>query len=260
VRILVTNDDGVDAPGIAVLAAELAHAGHEVTVAAPSADSSGAGAAVGPRAADELVFCAAELRGAPDVTALRVEALPAFIVYAGCRGAFGPIPDIVCSGINRGRNVGGSVFHSGTVGAALTAAQLGHSALAVSLQARGPLLHYDTAAGVAVRLVSLLTRLRTGTVLNCNVPNLRREELRGVRRAALARTGPILPPIPLPRGEVVDGTPPIEKSKPDEHSDDGLTLLGWATVTALVPVQEDPDEMTSAALDRDLADFADLAS
>jgi 5'-nucleotidase len=250
VRILVTNDDGVDAPGIAALATALARAGYEVNVAAPARDASGAGAAVGPRASDELVAERVELAHAPGLGAYRVEAFPALIVYAALRGAFGPPPELVCSGINRGRNVGGAVFHSGTVGAALTAAQLGRSALAVSLQARGALLHYDTAAEVALTLVPLLTRLRTGTVLNCNVPNLTSAELRGVRRAPLARTGPILPPIPL-SGDLAT-PPPIEESRSDEHSDDGLTLLGWATVTALLPVSEDADAATAAALDAGL--------
>jgi 5'-nucleotidase len=250
VRILVTNDDGVDAPGIAALATALARAGYEVNVAAPARDASGAGAAVGPRASDELVAERVELARAPGLSAYRVEAFPALIVYAALRGAFGPPPELVCSGINRGRNVGGSVFHSGTVGAALTAAQLGRSALAVSLQARGAVLHYDTAAEVALTLVPQLTRLRAGTVLNCNVPNLTSAELRGVRRAPLARTGPILPPIPL-SGDLA-APPPIEESRSDEHSDDGLTLLGWATVTALLPVSEDADAVTAAALDAGL--------
>jgi len=250
VHILVTNDDGVDAPGIAALAGELRRTGHEVLVAAPRADSSGASAAVGPRATDELVIEPVTLALEPSIEAVGVDALPALIVYAACRGAFGPVPELVCSGINRGRNVGGSVFHSGTVGAALTASQLGRSALAVSLQARGAQLHYETAAQLAARLVPMLLGLRAGTVLNCNVPNVAPGELRGVRRARLARSGPILPPIPL-SSEVAPASP-LEEGVPDEHSDDGLTLLGWATVTALVPVSEDPDQLTASSLDRDL--------
>jgi 5'-nucleotidase len=121
----------------------------------------------------------------------------------------------------------------------------------MSLQARGAHLHYDTAARLALRLVPMLARLRTGTVLNCNVPNVAPGDLRGVRRAALARTGPILPPIPL-RSDLA-GASPLEESIPDEHSDDGLTLLGWATVTALVAVREDPDRLTASSLDRELA-------
>lgn len=256
-RILVTNDDGVDAPGIAALAGVLARAGHDVLVAAPAVDSSGSAAAVGPRGSDELAFFEHALGSAPGIRALRVEAFPAFIVYAACRGAFGPPPEVICSGINRGRNVGGAVLHSGTVGAALTAAQLGRSALAISLQARGSHLHYDTAAELALRLLPLLGRLRSGTVLNCNVPNVPAAELRGVRRAPLARYGPILPPIPL-SGDLA--TPaPLERSTPDEHSDDGLTLLGWATVTALVAVREDPEELTTSQLDHGLAELDNLA-
>ncbi len=249
-RILVTNDDGVEAPGIAALAGALARAGHDLLVAAPRLDSSGAAAAVGPRSGDEIDRAPVQLREHPDIPALGVDALPAFIVYAACRGAFGEPPELVCSGINRGRNVGGSVLHSGTVGAALTAAQLGRSALAISLQARGATLHYETAAGLAAGLVELLSGLRTGTVLNCNVPNRAPGELLGLRRASLARSGPILPPVPGAQSSRLAS--PGERAVPDSQSDDGLTLLGWATVTALVPVAEDLDPVTTGRLDESL--------
>lgn len=252
-RILVTNDDGVAAPGIAALAAALAADGHDVLVAAPATDSSGSSAAVGPRDTDMLVYEPVELEHAPGLGGFAVDAFPAFIVYAACGGVFGAPPELVLSGINRGRNVGGAVFHSGTVGAALTASQLGRSAMAVSLQARGSYLHYATAASLARRLLPLLGELRTGTVLNLNVPNVPLPELRGVRRATIARTGPILPPIPQPGGIP---PAPAERGTPDQGSDDSMTLLGWATVTALVPVSEDPDRHTASSLDHALTSFA----
>lgn len=252
-RILVTNDDGIAAPGIAALASGLASDGHDVLVAAPASDSSGSSAAVGPRNEGTLVYETVKLEGAPELAGLAIVAFPAFIVYAACRGLFGQPPDVVLSGINRGRNVGGAVFHSGTVGAALTASQLGRSGMAVSLQARGSELHYETAAAVARQLLPLLSEVRTGTVLNLNVPNLPLAELRGVRRASIARTGPILPPIPQPG--TIPATP-AERGTPEQGSDDDLTLLGWATVTALVPVSEDPDRHTASVLDHALRSFA----
>ena len=144
-RVLVTNDDGVSAPGLAALTralvgwAERSTAGggprHEIVVVAPSSNYSGAGAAVGSVTdGTRIVYQRARVTGAEDVEAYGLDASPALSVIAGALGAIGPKPDLVLSGINHGVNVGRSVLHSGTVGAALTASQLGISALAVSLR------------------------------------------------------------------------------------------------------------------------------
>ena len=142
-RILVTNDDGVSAPGLAALTRALAawaeRAGgdpaHEIIVVAPSSNYSGAGAAVGSVTDHTTIpYQRAYVEGAEAVEAYGLDASPALSVIAGALGAVGPKPDLVLSGINHGVNVGRSVLHSGTVGAALTASQLGISALAVSLR------------------------------------------------------------------------------------------------------------------------------
>src|SRR5919106_1774673 len=127
-RALVTNDDGIDSAGIGMLARAAADAGLEVTVAAPSWDSSGASASL--TAVEEDGRFLVESRtpdGAgeddhSDAEWYAVEAAPAFIVRAGVEGAFGEPPDVVLSGINLGQNTGAAVLHSGTVGAVLTAA------------------------------------------------------------------------------------------------------------------------------------------
>ena len=119
-RVLVTNDDGVDSPGIRALARACEVAGLEVTVAAPAWDSSGASASLtGVQQDGRLLLHRRGGWGAAQV--FGVEAAPAFIVPAGVHGAFGEPPDIVVSGINIGANTGHAVLHSGTVGAALTA-------------------------------------------------------------------------------------------------------------------------------------------
>ena len=82
-----------------------------------------------------IAYQRAVVEGAEAVEAYGLDASPALSVIAGALGAVGPKPDLVLSGINHGVNVGRSVLHSGTVGAALTASQLGISALAVSLRA-----------------------------------------------------------------------------------------------------------------------------
>ena len=133
-RILVTNDDGVGAPGLAALTRALVvwaeeAAGEpppEIIVVAPSTNYSGAGAAVGSVTDHTTIgYQRAFVEGAEEVEAYGLDASPALSVIAGALGAVGPKPDLVLSGINHGVNVGRSVLHSGTVGAALTASQLG---------------------------------------------------------------------------------------------------------------------------------------
>ena len=179
-RILVTNDDGVSAPGLAALTRALVRLGravratdpaHEIIVVAPSSNYSGAGAAVGSVTDHTTIpYQRAYVEGAEDVEAYGLDASPALSVIAGALGAVGPKPDLVLSGINHGVNVGRSVLHSGTVGAALTASQLGISALAVSLRAGDEPDPWESAADLAVALIPLLVAAPVRTVLNLNVP------------------------------------------------------------------------------------------
>ena len=188
-RVLVTNDDGVSAPGMQVLAERLADHGHDVIVAAPASDRSGSGTAIG--LTDEgtvLEYRSAEIAGRPDVVAFAVDAPPALIVIASCSGMFGPPPEIVVSGINPGWNTGVTILHSGTVGAALTAAAMRRSALAISC---GPLpgSRFDTAADVAVHALGWLHERPAGTVLNVNVPDVDLDQARGIVEVPLSRSG-----------------------------------------------------------------------
>ena len=162
VRILVTNDDGVHAPGLAALTRALAAwaaddpdgEDRQVVVVAPLANYSGAAAAVGTVYEREAIaYKTAVIPGAESVEAYGLDASPALSVIVGALGAFGPRPDLVVSGINLGVNVGRSVLHSGTVGAVLTGAQLGMSGLAVSLRSGGAVDHWDTASALAVEVL-----------------------------------------------------------------------------------------------------------
>ena len=256
-RILVTNDDGFNAPGLAVLARALAEAGHEVVVVAPLSEASGSGAGIGPLSAmgGGIHLEAVAPVGLAGIKAFAADALPALIVITACLGAFGPPPDLVASGSNPGRNVGRAVLHSGTVGAALTSVHFGSKGLATSIQA-GPIrsvyessdgthTHFESAAALAVAFAAHLERAPVRTVLNLNVPNLALGEIRGVRRARLATTGLILaagtedgaPRLRLDLGGRAD----LGARQPDEsdESDEALTELGWAVVTPLASVTED---------------------
>jgi len=190
-RVLVTNDDGVLAPGLAALALAVESEGHDVVVAAPSGECSGAGAALGPlHLTSRIAFSSVNLSGLEHVVVRAVDGPPALAVLSACLGGFGAPPDAVVSGINAGANTGRAVLHSGTVGAALTAANFGRPAMAVSLALGSP-PRWETAATVAASVLPWLHRLKPPAVLNVNVPNLARSDVRGVRAAPLADAGTV---------------------------------------------------------------------
>jgi 5'-nucleotidase len=245
VRVIVTNDDGVDSVGIQRLAAALSTVdGLDICVVAPDRDSSGVGASLGGERPDGLMARRTALPDAPGVEAWAVNAPPAMCVLASRLGGFGDPPDLVVSGINAGMNTGRAVLHSGTVGAALTAQNFGMSGLAVSLQAGDP-WRWDTAAALAVEVVDLLLDGPPRSVLNLNVPNIDRAEVRGIRWARLAPFGEVRMAI-TPQDTEGDGTATRTLSAElqltevsfDPDTDTGLVRDGFASLTALVAVVE----------------------
>jgi 5'-nucleotidase len=151
-KVLVTNDDGVQSTGLHVLARTLVDAGYDVVVAAPDGERSGSSAAIGhigvgtPIAADPVALPLLD-----GVACYAVDGPPGLCVLAARLGGFGDPPDLVVSGINPGCNTGRAVLHSGTVGAALTAANFGVSGLAVSLDTASLFFH-EALAGAGGRV------------------------------------------------------------------------------------------------------------
>jgi 5'/3'-nucleotidase len=239
VRALVTNDDGIDSPGLRALASVAAELGLEVTVAAPAWNSSGASASL-TGVSEEGRLVVEERRPGGDWAAgvrrvVGVHAAPALIARVGIRGGFGDPPHLVLSGINDGQNTGHAVLHSGTVGAALTAATHGCRAVAVSL-AGGK--HLDTATAVARGVIARALDASPPLVVNVNVPDVPPDDLRGVRRAPLARFGAVQTHVTEP----AEGYVEVSFSDVDPHAEPGsdaaLLADGWATVTPLSPVCE----------------------
>ncbi|WP_241386539.1 5'/3'-nucleotidase SurE [Rhodococcus sp. CH91] len=238
-RALIVNDDGIDSPGLALLARVAVEAGLDVQVAAPHVERSGASASL-TALQDEgkLLLNRRPLDDLPEVESYAVEASPALITFLASYRAFGPEPDIVLSGINLGPNTGHAILHSGTVGAALTAASHGARAVALSLNGTEP-SQWETAELVARRALDwALENSRPGTVLNVNIPDIPAHELRGLRSAPLAEFGAVQAEI----GEVeTDGD--ISRAVPvtfravelDESHDSDAVLVcrGWATATVL---------------------------
>ncbi len=233
-RALITNDDGIEAQGLRVLARAAVDAGLDVTVAAPHIERSGFGtglASSGP--AGQLLLTEQELPGLPGVRALAVEASPSMIALMGARGGLGFTPDVVLSGINHGPNTGQFLIHSGTAGAAFTAINQGIPGLALSYSTREG-AHWDAAGVIAGRAIEwFLAHPGTDAILNVNIPDGPLADFRGFRAATLARQGAVSAEV-VEFGEGhVTMTFRREEDVPDPQSDSVLVRQGYATVTAV---------------------------
>jgi 5'-nucleotidase len=233
-RALVTNDDGIDSRGLATLARLAVEAGLEVVVAAPHEERSGSSASLTALSEDgQLQYSPYSAPDLGDLPCYAVEASPALIAFVAVNGAFGGQFDLVLSGINHGPNTGIAVLHSGTVGAAITAAVHGTRSLAISLAATKP-EHWDSAELVCRRAIAwMMSDAKPGSVLNVNVPDVPSEELLGIAPAALSRQGAVQAEI----GETSDQFITVEFAETwgdDEGGTDaGLVAKGWATATVL---------------------------
>lgn len=242
--VLITNDDGVASPGLAALVRAAAGPGRRVVVAAPANDQSGTSAAVAPRPAEgtrveRVRIAGLDEPGFEDLVAFAVDGPPALAVLAARIGELGEpaySATVIASGVNLGPNTGAAVLHSGTVGAALAAANLGLSGLAMSIDSMRP-AHFGTATAVAAAALDWLAASPPGTVLNVNVPDLPLDRVSGIRHAPLARFGTV---------EAVvreAGTAPFtiqlgsKDVEPDPGTDSALLRAGWVTVTSLVGVR-----------------------
>lgn len=177
-RVLVSNDDGIWAPGISVLSERIARE-HETYVCAPDRERSATGHALTlhkPLRVEEVQLDS-KVKGAWWTTGTPSDCVK-FAV--GCLLDQNP-PDLVISGINSHPNLGGEILYSGTVSAAMEGVFLGIPAIAVSIGPGGH-RHYDVAAEFIARLVRNLEVPHTGRLfLNVNVPNLAAKDIAGVR-------------------------------------------------------------------------------
>lgn len=250
-QVLVTNDDGILAPGIAPLARAVVAAGHDVVVAAPADDRSGFGAALGRVHVDETIEVEqVDLPGLEEVSCIAVHGPPGLCVMAARLGGLGPVPDLIVSGVNPGPNTGRSVLHSGTVGAALTGANFGVSGLAVSIGV-GDEYRWETAAELAIGALGWLVDQPVRTVVNLNVPNVALQEVRGVRWATLAPFGTVRAAIVESQG---GGGLQLELAEHDqqlpEGSDTALVRAGFASVTVLQGITAAPEVDVAGAIER----------
>jgi 5'-nucleotidase len=178
-RILLTNDDGIYAPGLRALRLELMKLG-EVTVVAPATEQSAAGHSVTlltPLIVQEVFDDQSQFIG------WAVEGRPADCVKLALLELLPESPDLVVSGINAGLNAGINVLYSGTVAAAIEAAFFRRTSIAVSLEYNKKPLEFQTAAVHARKVIEqiLATSPLEGSLFNINIPSLERGAIKGVR-------------------------------------------------------------------------------
>ncbi len=197
-RILISNDDGYQAPGIVCLADHLSNIS-DVTVVAPERDRSGA--------SNSLTLDAPIRVHQTENGYYRVDGTPTDCVHLAITGLLEQDPDMVVSGINAGANMGDDVLYSGTVAAAMEGRFLGYPAIAVSLVINDgdETRHFDSAAKVVLQLLDQIEGhpLPANTLLNVNVPNLPWERIEGIEATRLGSRHRSEPVIKMedPRGK-----------------------------------------------------------
>lgn len=191
-RILIANDDGIDALGIQTLARHLQQE-YDILVVAPDRNRSGA--------SNSLTLTRPVQPTQVEKHQYRVDGTPTDCVYLALSGVIDGDVDLVVSGINHGANLGDDVIYSGTVAAAMEARHLGRPALAVSLVGSQ---HFDTAAKVVMQLLKDANNLNlpAGILLNVNVPDIPYDELKGIQVTRLGYRQKAQAPISAqhPRG------------------------------------------------------------
>jgi 5'-nucleotidase len=196
-NILLSNDDGYQAPGLVMLAEQLSDVG-EIVVVAPDQDRSGA--------SNSLTLVNPLRARTMENGFIRVDGTPTDCVHLAITGLLENEPDLVVSGINAGPNMGDDVLYSGTVAAATEGRFLGLPAIAISMNSHDP-NYFETGARVAEELVRLLTRepLSENVILNVNVPDIPHSELRGILSTRLGHRHKAEPVVKSqdPRGRTI---------------------------------------------------------
>ena len=227
-KILVSNDDGIYAPGMQILAKRLAPLG-EVYVIAPDRERSAASHSLTldrPLLVEEI-----------KERMFSVNGTPTDCVSIGVKGILKERPDLVVSGINKGGNLGDDITYSGTVSAAIEGTLLGIPSMAVSLVAWEDFL-FQTAAEFAALLAERIGRegLPRDTLLNINVPNLHADDVKGMkvtRQGKRTYTDEAMEMVD-PRGKKyywVGGGEPVWEAGDD--TDYAAVSAGYVSVTPL---------------------------
>lgn len=228
INILVSNDDGVNAPGIIALTDALKTFAKVLTVA-PDRNCSGA--------SNSLTLTNPLRINNLDNGYISVNGTPTDCVHLAIRQLCHLEPDIVVSGINAGANMGDDTLYSGTIAAAMEGRFLGLPAIAISLAGK-KLLHYDSAAEYAVRIVkSLLTYpIESNQILNVNVPDLPLDQIKGIKvtRLGARHKAEGMVKTTDPAGKDIYWLGPVGvEQDAGEGTDFGAIAAGFVSITPL---------------------------
>ena len=232
-RLLLTNDDGINAKGIYALAKEL-EVDHEVIIVAPDNERSACGHSI--TLSRPLVVREVVLEGLKS-KAFSVDGTPADCVKIAINKLIDGKIDMVVSGINRGLNLGTDVLYSGTVSAAIEASIYKIPSMAVSMQIKKDNENYEMAALYAaeILLTAIKNNIKNDIVLNVNVPLLNNNEIKGIK---VCKIGSRLYNNAYIKsmGENNETQYQIKGELKDIHEEDSDTLYfkeGYVTVTPL---------------------------
>jgi len=233
-RILLTNDDGIYAPGLKALRKELQKLG-EVLVVAPATEQSAVGHSITlltPLLVQEVLDEEKQLLG------WAVEGRPADCVKLALLELLPESPDLIVSGLNAGSNAGINVLYSGTVAAAIEGAFFRCTSIALSLEYTQPKLDFPRAADLGRRVIEQIIAHQpaAGMLFNVNIPSLDRGPVLGIRTTP-QNIAPYVEKYDRrvdPRGRVYFWNSPVF-SCPQPHPDTDVTALaeGYITVTPL---------------------------
>jgi 5'-nucleotidase len=240
-QILLSNDDGIDAPGLEALWEALRDLG-TLTVVAPHREQSAS--SHGFTMHNPLRMTERRPRW------FAISGTPADCVYMGVHHVLEEVPALVVSGINRGTNIGSDIHYSGTVAAAMEAALVGIPSIAVSLEVRSEdeTIHWETAGELTHRLARLLLEdpLPRHSFLNVNVPNRAPADLMGIKPTAMGRRlyHPLVSEHLDPRGKPYFWIGGAHQSfDPSEGTDGYWFERGYATITPLHPNLTDHESL-----------------
>lgn len=248
--ILISNDDGYQAPGITCLAQELSKIGRRITTVAPDRNRSAASSSLTLESPLRVVQVSDNI--------FAVSGTPTDAVHIGLTGLLDHEPDIVVSGINTCANLGDDVIYSGTVAAAIEGRFLGLPAIAVSL-AGYKSEHYQTAAVITRRIIEQLAThpLPVNTILNINVPDLPLDELKGMQVTRLGNRHKAEPVVKDkdPRGKTIYWVGPAgAEQDAGEGTDFYAVSQGYVSIT---PIDVD---LTQHSAIKVIQDWIDLGN
>lgn len=227
-HILVSNDDGYLAPGLAVLASKLSEVA-KVTVVAPDRNRS---------AASNSLTLTMPLRVEQMENGFfSVDGTPTDCVHLAITGLLEEEPNLVFSGINNGENMGDDILYSGTVAAATEGRFLGLPSIALSMNSSTP-EYFETGATIAVQLLNqlLINELPADTILNVNIPDIPLSKIKGLKVTRLGqrhRSEPVIEARDPRNNKIYWVGPPGAQQDAGEGTDFYAVEHGYVSITPL---------------------------